>query len=150
LSETAFSKFRKNLENWKNSNPTPDGFFGSVYQELGDMPLSCVGTSVLLVTMTVEELINLVQLKESFFQDAAVRVPRETTCGLYAPSGEGGSLFEINLDKDFNLPLKDIASIGPDGMFGTHSITKDYDMCSQAWSSRLGELSKRDTIAFAV
>lgn len=150
LNEEEFTEFRKNLENWKDNNPTPDGFCGSVYQELSNLPTTCIGTLVMLVTMTVEELINLVQLKESFYRNTAVRVSRGTICGVYDPSGAGGSLFEIVLDRDFDLPLKDIASIGPDGMFGTHSITKDYDMCSQAWSSRLGELSKSDALAFAV
>ena len=57
--------------------------------------------------------------------------------GLYDPWGGGGSVFEIELEKDVEIPLRIVRSAMPDGCDGAASIAEVYGMCSSAWRDTL-------------
>ena len=45
----------------------------------------------------------------------------------------GGSVFEIQLEKDVRLPIKFIRSALPDGEDGNYSVESVYGMCCSVW-----------------
>lgn len=123
----------------------PDGFLMSMRKEL--VNVSChMNTLTFLVKMTLREMIELNRLIK--LQDRNGRqwdatknpycgyivIEKGTETGLYSPWQGGGSLFEIELEKDIKLPVKFIRSALPDGGDG-YSVEGVYGMCESAWHS---------------
>lgn len=123
----------------------PDGFLRSLRKEL--VNVSChMNTLTFLVKMTLRELIELNRLirlqdRNGHHWDATenpycgyIVIEKGTETGLYSPWQGGGSLFEIELEKDVKLPVKFIRSALPDGGDG-YSVEGVYGMCASAWHS---------------
>ena len=58
---------------------------------------------------------------------------KDTVTGLYDPWQGGGSVFEIQLERDVKLPVKYIRSALPDGGDG-YAVESVYGMCGSAWT----------------
>lgn len=101
-------------------------------------------TLTFLVKMSLRDLMKLNQLiklqdRDGRHYDARqnpdcgyIIIDKKTTTGLYDPWGGGGSVLEVELDKDVKLPIKFIRSALPDGGDG-YSIEEVYGMCGSAW-----------------
>lgn len=121
----------------------PKGFLQSVRVELANLP-SAMSTVTFLVELTFEQLIELNRLirlqdRNGHYYDARknpycgyIILDKNTETGLYDP-WNGGSVFEIQLEKDVKLPVKYIRSALPDGGDG-YSIDSVYGMCGSAWT----------------
>lgn len=119
-------------------------FMTSVRQEVAN-ETSGMNCLTFLVEMTMKDLISLyklIRLQEPageqiydarFRPDCGtVKVIREATAGLFDPWNGAGSCFEIQLEKDIELPVKYIRSCLPDRHF-RWSVSSVYAMCDSAW-----------------
>lgn len=145
LSKTqGYSKMKMKQEIGKGDVSEPEGFLQSLRQELANLP-SHMSILTFLVEMSLVDLIELnkgIQLQErnGRFYDAT-KVPycgyivldKRTETGLYDPWSGGGSVFEIQLEKDVRLPIRFIRSALPDGGDGRYSVESTYGMCHSAW-----------------
>lgn len=123
----------------------PKGFLESCRVELANLP-SHMSTLTFLVRMTFEDLITLnrcirLQDRNGHFYDAKknpycgyIVISKDTMTGLYDPWFGGGSVLEIQLEKDVRLPIRFIRSALPDGCDG-YSIDSVYGLCRSAWES---------------
>lgn len=121
----------------------PKGFLQSLRVEVANEG-SHMNTLCFLAKMTLEELIEVNELvklqdKDGHKYDAKERpycgylvIGKEAETGLYDPWNGGGSLFEIELEKDVRVPVKFIRSALPDGGDG-YSIDEVYGMCGSCW-----------------
>lgn len=121
----------------------PKGFLESMRVELANLP-SHMSTVTFLVELTLERLIELNRLIK--LQDRNGRhydsrenpycgyiiIDKDTETGLYDPWCGGGSVFELQLEKDVRLPVKYIRSALPDGGDG-YPVGEVYGMCSSVW-----------------
>lgn len=122
----------------------PQGYLPSLRQELANLP-SHMAVLTFLVEMSLEELIELnkgirLQERNGHFYDATknpycgyITLDKRTETGLYDPWSGGGSVFEIQLEKDVHLPIRFIRSVLPDGGDGRYSVESVYGMCSSVW-----------------
>ena len=121
----------------------PEGFLQSLRVEVANESTS-MNMLVFLARMTLEELIEinkLVKLQDRNGRkyDARERpycgyilIDKETETGLFDSWSGGGSLFEIELEKDVRLPIRYIRSALPDGGDG-YSLDEVYGMCGSCW-----------------
>ncbi len=123
----------------------PKGFLQSCRVEVANLP-SHMATMTFLVEMTLGQLIELnrlVQLQDrnGHFYDATknpycgyIVLSKDTMCGLFDPWQGGGSVLEIELEKDVKLPIKYIFSAMPDGgnCYG-YGVGNVYGLCGSAW-----------------
>lgn len=63
----------------------------------------------------------------------SVTISKNANVGLYDAWNGGGSLFEIELEKDVRIPIRYISSALPDGSRGRWSIESVYGMVGSAW-----------------
>lgn len=122
----------------------PKGFLQSMRVEVANIA-SHMNTLTFLVELTLEQLIELNRLvklqdRNGHFYDATenpycgyIVIDKKTMTGLYDPWGGGGSVFEIELEKDVRLPIRYIRSALPDGGDG-YGIGDVYGMCYSAWT----------------
>lgn len=122
-------------------------FLESVWQEMANVA-SHMNTLTFLWKTSLEEAIALAELvhyKENVEEASnnryePYRLPycgyivldKKTPCGLYDSWNGGGSLFEIELDKDVRLPARFIFRALPDGAHG-YSIGSCYGVCGKFW-----------------
>lgn len=119
------------------------GFLQTLRVEIAN-EVSHMNTLCFLAEMSLEELIKVNKLikfgdKDGVEYDEKERkncgyliIDKKAKTGLYDPWNGGGSLFEIELEKDIRLPTKFIRSILPDGGDGW-SLDSVYGMCSSCW-----------------
>lgn len=115
------------------------------------MPCVCF-----LVKMTLEKLLQLnmrikMQDRNGVFYDATKKpdcgtfhIGKETMTGLFDCWGGGGSVFEIELEKDIDIPIRFIRSATPDinNCQGIRWCVGDvYGMCESAWRETAGEIT---------
>lgn len=129
--QTALNNYRDGLDK--------TGFLGTLGQELINMP-SHMAVLTFLVETTLEKALKIADcmvpdcLKT---ENPAIKIGKGTMAGLYDPWGGGGSVFEIELEKDVLIPLRIIRSALPDGCDGICSIAEIYAMCASAWRDTL-------------
>lgn len=123
----------------------PHGFRESMRVELANLT-SAMSTVTFLVELTLEQLIELNRLirlqdRDGVHYDSTknpycgyIVIDKNTETGLYDPWSGGGSVFEIQMERDAKLPIKYIRSALPDGGDG-YSIDSVYGMCGSAWTS---------------
>lgn len=127
-----------------------DPFLESCVQEFENLP-SHMGTVTFLVKMKLFQLFDLYELKKQEYDEQYKYTPqlneksksymvigKETMCGLYDCWSGGGSVLEIALDKDVQLPIK-YARFAVDGcnMLGCYDVGSVYGMCKSAWKESL-------------
>ncbi len=130
----------------------PHGFLESVRVELANLP-SHMSTVTFLVRMPFHQLLEIRRAMN--WRDAqgkkydARKYPycgyivlgKRTMCGLYDPWAGGGSVLEIELEKDVRLPIKYIWRAVPDGAKGYgYQVGDVYGMCGSAWQETLKEI----------
>ena len=137
---------RKKLASLREANPKLT-FLQSMYWEMLNNTSStpCV---TFLVRMTVANLVKLTRLinlqdKDGVFYDATKRpdcgtltIGKETETGLFDLISGGGSVFEVKLEKDVDIPIRFIRSATPDvnncqGI--TWCVGDVYGMCGDVW-----------------
>lgn len=121
----------------------PKGFLQTLRVEVVNEG-SQMNTLCFLAKMTLEELIELNELialqdRNGKQYDATERpycgyivIDKKAETGLYDPWNGGGSLFEIELEKDIKLPIRFIRSALPDGGDG-YSLDSVYGMWGGCW-----------------
>ena len=114
----------------------PHGFLESMRQEVINHG-SHMAILTFLVRMTLEEIFELNELlklqdRNGHFYDAEKRpycgyilIDKKVECGLYDLWGGGGSILELQLEKDVRLPIRFIRSATVDGGDG-YSIRNIY------------------------
>lgn len=121
----------------------PKGFLQSLRVEVANegSHMQCL---TFLVRMPLRELIHLnqyIQMQDRnghFFDNrenpdcGMIVLAQKTECGLYDPWNGGGSLLEIQLEKDVELPIRFIRSAMPDGGDG-YAIQKVYGTTTSPW-----------------
>lgn len=110
------------------------------------------------VEMTLEELFDLQEaLKDNGKNDPALEkkayrcvwerkgrrkivIDKSAVCGLYDNWSGGGSILEIELEKDIVLPMKYISTAWPDGGRG-YAVTKVYGVSHSMWTPTLKKIA---------
>ena len=127
----------------KGDMSTLKGFLESMRVEVANIS-SHMNTVTFLVEMPLKDLMELnrlikLQERNGRFYDARknpycgyIIIEKTAETGLYDPWNGGGSVFEIELERDVKLPVKYIRSALPDGGDG-YSIEGVYGMCGSAW-----------------
>lgn len=129
----------------------PHGFLESIRQEVAN-ETSGMNCLTFLVKMSLKDLIllnGLIRLqkpegKKIYTADArpecgTLRISKDATCGFYDPWNGAGSVFEIELEKDIDLPVKYIRSCLPDSHF-RWSVSVVYGMMDGAWTDSVCEI----------
>lgn len=131
----------------------PKGFLQSMRVELANLP-SHMSTVTFLVKMTFRQLLELngaIQWRErqggrkydpkEYPYCGYIVLDKDTMCGLYDPWCGGGSVLEVQLEKDVRLPIKYIWLAIPDEAKGHgYSVGDVYGMCGSAWQETLKEM----------
>ena len=131
----------------------PDPFVESVVQELENLP-SHMATLTFLVNMKLFDLFELKQAivkeeKLNDFYDASQRkgtgyivVSKDTMCGLFDPWHGGGSVLEIELDKDVVIPVKYIWTFEVEGAKSKYgySVNEVYGLIDSCWDGKVKEI----------
>ena len=134
------------------------GFLESCRVECANLP-SAMATVTFLVRMTLEQLITLnrcvrLQDRNGRNYDASknpycgyIVLDKSTMCGLFDPWSGGGSVLEVQLEKDVRLPIRYIWSALPDGYgHGRYDVGSVYGMHGSAWQDTLVKLQKPGNI----
>ena len=113
--------------------------------ECANLP-SHMATVTFLVKMTLEQLIDLnrcirLQDRNGRNYDASknpycgyIVLGKSTMCGLFDPWSGGGSILEVQLERDVRLPIRYIWSAHPDGYgYGGYGVGDVYGLCGSAW-----------------
>lgn len=129
-----------------------DKFVESCVQELENLP-SHMGTVTFLVEMPLFKVFDLLELQKKEYDEKGKYDPRlnkksksyivldkKTMCGLYNPWDGGGSVLEIELDKDVKLPIK-YAEICVEGckMRG-YDVDEVYGLVGSCWKNTVKEI----------
>ena len=131
-------------------------FLRSVWTEYTECP-SSTPTVCFLVRMTLGNLMDLNRLikaqdRNGICYDATKKpdcgtfhIGKETMTGLFDFMTGGGSVLEIELEKDVDIPIKFVRSATPDvndcqGI--KWSIGDVYGMCGSAWKETAGEIQE--------
>lgn len=137
---------RANLQRALRDGDTsgPKGFLASMRAEVANIA-SHMNTVTFLVEMSLSDLMELNRLirlqdRNGHFHDSRknpycgyIILEKDTVTGLYDPWQGGGSVFEIQLERDVKLPVKYIRSALPDGGDG-YAVESVYGMCGSAWT----------------
>lgn len=130
----------------------PKGLLQSIRVESANMT-SHMQTLTFLVSMTFEQLIKLNELirlqdRDGHKYDATKRpecgtivLAKNTETGLYDPWAGGGSVLEIQLEKDVEIPIKFIRSALPDGGDG-YSIHSVYGTTDSIWRDAVKKIKE--------
>lgn len=118
---------------------TNDTFINSCIQELENLS-SHMGTITFLVKMSLFQVFDLIELSQKEKSKSYMVLGKETTCGLYDSWNGGGSVLEIELDKDVKLPIK-YAEICVEGcrMRG-YDVNEVYGLVDGCWEYSLKDV----------
>ncbi len=125
------------------------GFLETLGQELINMP-SHIAVLTFLVETTLEQALDIADCMRPDYLEKdspSIRIGRNTMTGLYDPWDGGGSLLDISLEKDVEIPLSIIRSAKPDGCDGIYSIEDVYGMSASAWKRTLISITVRQHAA---
>lgn len=151
--QQGYSKRRLRRALRKGDMRDPEGFLQSCRVECANLP-SAMAAVTFLVRMELKGLIELnrcvrLQDRDGHHYDATknpdcgcIALDKSTMCGLFDPWSGGGSVLEIQLERDVEIPIKYIWSALPDGCcHGNYGIGDIYGMCGSAWRDTLIRLA---------
>ena len=125
---------------------SPEGFLQSMRVELANTSTSAL-TVTFLVRLTLQQMIDINELIRQ--GSGSVRLRKDAETGLWDPWSGGGGPFEINLEKDVDIPAACIRSCMPDGQTAfncrEYSVSEVYGMCGSAWKDTLIKISQEET-----
>lgn len=110
-------------------------FLRSAYVEVNECPSSTPAVCF-LVKMPLSMLLALCDQINHKAENGTFHVSKETYVGLYDFMSGGGSLLEIELEKDIDIPIRFIRSATPDvnDCMGVRwCVGEAYGMCESAW-----------------
>ena len=133
-------------------NQTDDKFVNSCIQELEELP-SHMATLTFLVNMKLFDYFELREAMESEKElnksyiladrkgKGTITISKDTMCGLFDVWSGGGSVLEIELDKDVVLPIKCIwkAEIETGKSEYGYSVDSVYGLVGSAWNGTVKE-----------
>ena len=133
-------------------NQTDDKFVNSCIQELENLP-SHMATLTFLVNMKLFDYFELreaieseKELNKSYILEerkgkGTITISKDTMCGLFDVWSGGGSVLEIELDKDVVLPIKCIwkAEIETGKSQYGYSVDSVYGLVGSAWDGEVKE-----------
>ena len=131
---------------------TDDKFVNSCIQELENLP-SHMATLTFLVNMKLFDYFDLreameseKELNKSYILEerkgtGTITISKDTMCGLFDVWSGGGSILEIELDKDVVLPIKCIwkAEIETGKSQYGYSVDSVYGLVGSAWDGEVKE-----------
>ena len=135
-----------------NRPQSEDKFISSCIQELENIS-SHMSTVTFLVSMPMFEFFKLketmkieAELNKSYNAEERkgtgyIVLDKSVTCGLFDPWHGGGSVLEIELDKDVKLPIKYIFDATVDGekKYG-YDVDEVYGLVGNCWSDVVKEI----------
>jgi hypothetical protein len=150
----ACKKVHRNDGNYIERDKQPDKFIESCIQEFENLP-SDMATVTFLVKMPLFDLFDLIELQNKEYDEKGRYDPRkneksksyivlgkETMCGLYDSWSGGGSVLEVELDKDVKLPIKyAIFCVEGCKMHG-YDIDEVYGLIDSCWKETVKEIKK--------
>ena len=133
-------------------NQTDDKFVNSCINELENLP-SHMATLTFLVNMKLFDYFDLreameseKELNKSYILEerkgtGTITISKDTMCGLFDVWSGGGSILEIELDKDVVLPIKCIwkAEIETGKSEYGYSVDSVYGFVGSAWDGEVNE-----------
>lgn len=134
--KTIYSKTENG--NYVNRDVSTDKFIESVIQELENNTCSCSGLTF-LVNMKLSELFTIKeQMNDENSKNNILIISKDTMCGLFDEFAGGGSVLEIELDKDINITYAMIHNIWIDGA-NTHGydVNEVYGLVEQCWKGTI-------------
>lgn len=126
------------------------GFLETVYQEVINCSTSCPALFI-PIKMTVRQLLKINKIinardKNGYIYEPDKRndcgsliIDKSVDCALYDSWEGGGGCWEIELEKDIELPIKFIHKAIPDGCLD-YSMRKCYGVTSDCWKDALKEI----------
>lgn len=144
----------RNDEYYKDRERETDKFIESCVQEFENLS-SNMGTVTFLVKMELFQLFNLIELQKKEYDENAKYDPRkneksksyivlgkETMCGLYDSWSGGGSVLEIELNKNVKLPIKyAVFCIEGCKMHG-YDVNEVYGLTDDCWKETIKEVKE--------
>lgn len=145
-------KWENDEQAYKETTGCKDKFVISAMQELANFG-SNMGTMVFLVEMKLFDLFNIMEAmqKESDLNNAYelenrkgngyIILDKSTMCGLFDFYQGGGSLLEIECERDIEIPIKCIYDAVVDGtkIYG-YDIDEVYGLVDSCWRDTLKEI----------
>lgn len=131
-----------------------DKFIESCIQEFENLP-SHMATVTFLVKMPLFDLFDLIELQNKEYDEKGKYDPRkneksksyivlgkETMCGLYDSWSGGGSVLEVELDKDVKLPIKYAIFCVEGCKMRGYDINEVYGLIDSCWKETVKELKE--------
>ena len=109
-------------------------FLKSLVREV-ENETSGMNALTLLCRMTVGEWMDVQAEMRNPLRKGALRLPKSVTCGLFDAWYGGGSVLEIELERDVTLPLRIVHEITTDLGLGRHSVDEVYGFVSSVWNT---------------
>lgn len=120
----AVKKYDSDIEEtWR----TGDKFIDSAIQELENLA-SEIGTVTFLVKMELFQTFDLLEMQKEK-KEASIIIKKETMCGLFDSIFGGGSMLEIELDKDVELSLSDAVFCVEKCNMNGYDVDEVYSLC---------------------
>jgi len=126
------------------------GFLETVYQEVINCSTSCPALFI-PIKMTVRQLLKINKIinardKNGYIYEPSKRkdcgslvIGKNVDCALYDSWEGGGGCWGVELEKDFELPIKFIQKAIPDGCLN-YSMQECYGVTSNCWKDALKEI----------
>lgn len=131
-----------------------DKFIESCIQELENLT-SNMGTVTFLVKMKLFQLFDLIEIQKKEYDKNGKYDPRkneksksyivlgkETMCGLYDSWSGGGSVLEIELDKNVKLPVKYAVFCVEGCKMHGYDINEVYGLIDDCWKETIKEVKE--------
>ena len=113
-----------------------DKFIESCIQEFENAS-SSMNTVTFLVEMNLFDLFHLIELKQKEETKSYFVLGKDTECGLFDPWNGGGSVLEIELDKDIKVPIKNaIFTVDGCKQYG-YDVDEVYGLIGSCWKETL-------------
>lgn len=121
-----------------NRDVSKDTFVESVIQELENNSCCCAGLTF-LVNMKLQDLFLIKEnMSNENMKDKTITISKDTMCGLFDAFAGGGSVLEIQLDKDLEIPYAFIHDIWIDGTSAhTYDINDVYGLTNECWNGNI-------------
>lgn len=108
-------------------------FIKSLYQEIVNMCIDESRTLVFLAKVTVADYFKIIEGRYK-----SISIKKDVMCGLYDYYAGGGSVLELDLQKDVKISKKNVYFIQLEGYNKRgYSVDDVYGLCGSAWKSDL-------------
>lgn len=145
-------KWELDEQEYKETTECTDKFVISAMQELANLS-SHMGVMTFLVEMSLFDLFELKEamqkekeLNDSYYLDERkgtgyIVLDKSTMCGLFNTWNGGGSVLEIDCEKDIKIPIRCIWDAVVDGtkIYG-YDVNEVYGLTGSAWQDTLKEI----------